>query len=182
MNAKTEALYISTIHDGATYDARKHCAAKYREGYYSQEAYLKEIRAIVSAQASTERAQFKTTYKASDITSAARLVADYMTDHDAELLRDRYDSSKPILANIRRWFDSINGNSYFSVRVQVPTAAGYSVVYIPFKSGYGSHPEWETMRKLQALEILPTADDRHDYPGAFPIEFTDSGYGLKRYL
>ena len=182
-NFKAEGLAISVINDGLTYTERKQAAHKLCEGYYDKAAYLKQIRGIVAQQAARERVQFKSTFKAADITEAAKQVAKYMTEYHAELIRDGYDSTRPALAQVRRWWDKINGNSYFSVMIQVPQVKNdYTLVYLPFQAGYGSHPEWQAMTALQELEIFETKPVGENYPGAYPIEFDDRGFMRKNQL
>ena len=177
-------LFLTTINNGETYDRRKHAASKYIQGYHDREAYRREIRDIVNDTAKASRAQFGSKYKPQDITAAALETADYMHDHARELLRDQYDSSRPIYAKIKRWFDKPNGNSYFSVMVEIPqnTSRGHTLFYIPFQYGYGSQPEWETTQELIQLGLFEQLDRTTHSPSAYPIKFTDAGYMRKRDL
>jgi len=45
----------------------------------------------------------------------------------------------------RRWFNSREGNTYFSANVYVD---GVMTVHIPFEYGYGSHFEWSAWVSL----------------------------------
>jgi hypothetical protein len=64
-----------------------------------------------------------------------------------------------IVAEIRRWFDKVNGVSYFAARGTATYADGSQRVTIsPFESGYGSHPEFELCRKMKAEGIIPESE------------------------
>lgn len=165
-------LHLSVIHDGASYDARRHAAARHVEGTSDRAEYLKTIRDICKAQAQHERQAFGTKYKAADISAAAELVAEYMIEDRHEMILSQYDGGT-IRADIRRWWDKANGNSYFSVRVRV----GACWFKIPRQDGYGTQPEWETLYALQSMGIVSKGVRT---PGECNIEFHDRGYGLKR--
>lgn len=55
----------------------------------------------------------------------------------------------------RRWFDKINGNTYFS---SVGLVNGVEVVQIHFNYGYGNQYEWDTFRELQRLGYCPDVE------------------------
>lgn len=164
-------LHLSVIRDGTSYQARRHAAARHVEGTSDKAEYLKTIRDICNTQAQHERAEFGTKYKPTEITQAAKLVADYMADDRHEEIASQYDSST-IRADMRRWWDKVNGNSYFSVRVRV----GQCWFKVPMQYGSGSQPEWETLYALQEMGIV-SRDVKS--PGDCNIEFIDFGYGLK---
>lgn len=55
----------------------------------------------------------------------------------------------------RRWFDRINGNTYFSSTALIN---GIEVVHIPFEYGYGNHYEDRTFQELQKLGYCSDAE------------------------
>ena len=54
------------------------------------------------------------------------------------------------IAEIKTWFDRINGNSYFSARITDLNDKVISV--LPFQYGYGSHPEHVALKAVQNHE------------------------------
>lgn len=58
----------------------------------------------------------------------------------------------------KEWFDTKNGNSYFSALVTVdyllPTEKKFS---IPFQYGYGNQFEFEALKVLQSEKMAPTS-------------------------
>lgn len=174
-------LHLSVINDSATYSVRKHAARKFSEGYYQHSDYLREIRGMCVDKAREERAAFKTRIPVRDVTAAANLVAEYMREHDREMLRDQYNPAVPVLAFIRRWWDATNGNSYFSVRIQFPQLdVSHRAIVLPMRYGYGTTPEWETINALVDMGLLDEVQPHS--PRSYPVDFVDEGYGRKRDL
>lgn len=60
-----------------------------------------------------------------------------------------------ILIESKEWFDRVNGNSYFSSRIEID---GAEVAVLPFQYGYGSHCDDMAAQKLDKMGLLP--DDR----------------------
>jgi len=171
-------LALSVINDPASYDARRHAARKMLEGYFDRDAYRRDIRALCALKARDERATFGVKIKPADITAQAREVADYMLAHERETIAAHYPAGARCHAIIRRWWDKTNGVSYFTVTVRVPQdGGGFTLVKVPFQSGYGSHPEWVTARALVELGLFPAATP--DSPRMYPIDFEDQGYMAK---
>ena len=54
------------------------------------------------------------------------------------------------IAEIKTWFDRINGNSYFSARVF--NLKNELIKTIPFQYGYGSHPRDTISKYIQGYE------------------------------
>lgn len=52
----------------------------------------------------------------------------------------------------KTWFDSVNGNSYFSARVEID---GVEVARLPFQYGYGDQYLYEALEALKKLELIP---------------------------
>jgi hypothetical protein len=55
----------------------------------------------------------------------------------------------------RRWFDRINGNTYFSA---VGIINGIEVVHIPFEYGYGNHYEDRIFQELEKAGYCPDVE------------------------
>lgn len=174
-------LALSVINDSASYDARRQAARKLLEGYFDRDAYRRDIRALCALKARDERAAFGVKIKPADITVHAREVADYMLAHERETIAARYPAGARCHAIIRRWWDKINGVSYFTVTVRVPQDGGtFTLVKVPFQNGYGSHPEWVAAGALVELGLFPRAAP--DSPRMYPIDFEDQGYMRKGQL
>ena len=58
-----------------------------------------------------------------------------------------------ILIESKEWFDKVNGNSYFSSRVEVD---GYLQAVLPFQYGYGSHCDDMALKELLKQGITNT--------------------------
>tara|TARA_R110000824_G_scaffold329248_1_gene516074 strand:- start:370 stop:627 length:258 start_codon:yes stop_codon:yes gene_type:complete len=50
------------------------------------------------------------------------------------------------IATAKEWFDKVNGNSYFSVRIK--DLKTNKTIYLPFQYGYGTKYEQETQEAL----------------------------------
>lgn len=184
-----KTLHLSVINDEESYANRMHAALAYISGAHDEKRYTSDIRAICQAMAKSERAQFGAKYKLKDIAECTTEVKTYMIKHAYECIMGEYDSSKLIIASCRRWFDKANGNSYFSASIEIPKHdSDYpNVVCLHFEYGYGNHWEYEVLRKLESIGVLPdpgkyengnskrTLSDKHGI-----IRFIDYGYGLKR--
>ena len=59
---------------------------------------------------------------------------------------------RSLFVEARLWFDSINGNSYFTARVWVD---GKWVLTLPFQYGYGNQYEYEANEQLIEAGYLP---------------------------
>lgn len=173
-------LALSVMNDAASYEARKHAARKYLEGFSDLTEYRRDIRAICALKARDERASFGVKIKPAEITAQAREVADSMLTHERETIAANYTGTQ-CLARIRRWWDKTNGVSYFVVWIKIPqTNGGFATVKVPFQNGYGSHPEWTACRALKDLGLFP--DVAEDAPRFFPVDFEDQGYMPRRTL
>lgn len=56
-----------------------------------------------------------------------------------------------ILIESKEWFDRINGNSYFSSRIEID---GELAAVLPFQYGYGSHDVDMATKELKRLEFV----------------------------
>lgn len=62
------------------------------------------------------------------------------------------DYPKNIFIHAKEWFDKVNGNSYFSVRIYLD---GELATILPFQYGYGGQFYYESIRALVASGKLP---------------------------
>ena len=176
-------LHLNAINNAATYERRKHAAYKYIQGYFNLEEYRKECRDIMRDEASEARRKFKQKISASEIKESGKLLGEYMLAHVKECISGDYDNGRPIRVHVKRWWDSLNGNSYWSARAFIPLNDGReTMVYFPFSYGYGSQPEWDVLRGLIDFGILEEKAGGRNHPGEYPINFEDFGYTLKRNL
>lgn len=159
--ASSNNLILSVLNDGAIYESRKHCGFALLVGINASLS----ISDIVKNEAKKQRIT-GSKFSAYDLSEATKLIIKDTVIHCLELIRDEYDGSE-IKAHIRRWFDKINGNSYFAVHVKI----GKYAINLPFQYGYGSQPEHETRELLKLIGIENPI-----------IDFSDRGYGLKRDL
>lgn len=60
----------------------------------------------------------------------------------------------------RRWFDRVNGNTYFSA---VGVVNGEQVVNIDFEYGYGNHYEDRIFAELQKAGYCPDAEKMESF-------------------
>ena len=68
-------------------------------------------------------------------------------------------SLKSININAREWFDSINGNSYFSAKIQINAGLeSEEEIILPFQYGYDSMYLQQSLKKLQDLEYIPVTE------------------------
>lgn len=54
------------------------------------------------------------------------------------------------VAEIKTWFDRVNGNSYFSARIY--DLKNDLVAVVPFQYGYGTHPDFVAIKAIQNYE------------------------------
>lgn len=186
-SAAANNLILSVLNDGKVYNARKHAIRASLVGASSG------IVDFVKAEAAKQR-RMGTRFKPAEIAEAAKIVQADTMQHVFECIAGDYDKTKPIRATARRWFDKVNGNSYFSVCIQIPvTTSVYPVqINIPMQYGYGSQWQYETLEALVKIGVLPpfeTYDNgskKYGYLSEYEtnpvIYWADSGYGLKRDL
>lgn len=189
--AKTAAannLVLSVLNDGAIYQDRLHCGFAMMQGS-THRIFLarilgtalildsrKSFRDLVTAEANKQR-RMGGKFKAAEISEAANLVKAATIEHCLEFIRDEYNPLRLILANCRKWRDNINGNTYFSVLVQIPCGAdGYRRISIPFQYGYGDQWMHETMSVLSRVLCI----DAPNWPREAPIAWNFEGVMRKR--
>lgn len=65
------------------------------------------------------------------------------------------ESDKPIIGSIyvhgKTWFDKVNGNSYFSARIEIN---GEEVARLPFQYGYGDQYLYEARKVLTEKGLI----------------------------
>lgn len=188
-NAASNNLILSVLNDGKAYDARKHAIKGLLVGANPNPSIMD----IVKNEASNQR-KTGSTFKPCEVSEAVKIVQADTMQHVFECIAGDYDKTKPIRATARRWFDKVNGNSYFSVCIQIPvTSSAYQVqINIPMQYGYGNQWQYETLETLVKIGVLPpfeTYDNGNkkygylsEYETKHIIYWTDSGYGLKRDL
>lgn len=170
-------LAISCINESCTYAKRKHVINRYMQRNIDKAECLKQCKQIVRDQAKKEKTQFGSVYKQKDIIEATEYLFNYHISHFWECID--YDENKQIVAICRRWWDKVNGNSYFSVFVEIPNKDGsHSQFVIPFQYGYESQWEFETINTLAENRIVEL--DKNKYNREYNIYFKDQGYKLKR--
>jgi len=55
----------------------------------------------------------------------------------------------------KKWFDKVNGNSYFSAQVTINFGTDTEkTIYVPFQYGYGNAYLYESFRQLQMAAVL----------------------------
>jgi len=178
------ALHLSVINDGDTYAARREIAAREIEGSIDAEEARRRLREICWAQARKEKRTglVDRAYTKEEVYAAAHDVRAHMRIERFEGIATSRDKSKRIEVVARRWFDSVNGNSYFSLRIHVPQTGGKpdAFIYIPLEYGYGSQPEFSARDYLIEFGILEKKE--HAFLREYGISFHDYGYGRKKDL
>jgi len=182
--AAANNLVLSVLNDGAIYMCRLHIGFAELQNTSHQDITWRDLCAAEATKQRTIGGKFK----AAEISEAAKLVRAATLESCKEIFACEYDSTKQVIATCRRWFDSVNGNSYFSVWVGIPTAAGFRSFVVPFQYGYGSQWQYETVNALVnygVLQPFPKYDNgntKYGYLSELPIIWRDVGYGLKKHL
>lgn len=166
-------LILSVMSDGNLYQSRIDAAERMLEGIEP----IKSFREISNDEAKRQRWEFYAKFKPQEITEAGRIIQSLTLGSVLGDMAVLYDPSQVIHAVIRRWFDKVNGNSYFSCRVTVPLDEGKRISFvIPFQYGYGSQPQSEIIETLFRLNILK---EKKDYFTEYNITLDDQGYMRK---
>ena len=152
-------LVLSVLNDGAIYETRKRAGFALLQGINPKLGFSELINNEVLKQRATG-----SKFSGRDIKQAREIIIKDTLQHCLELIKESHQGG-PIIATIRRWWDSINGNSYFSVNVKL----GKYAFNIPFQYGYGSQPMSETKTVLNLIGI-----------SAANVDYNDQGYKLKR--
>ena len=171
--AQANNLVLSVMNDGNVYSTRLHCIKALLQGATHGDH---SIRQLVKEEAVKQRLQ-GSKFKPEHISNAADIVQNLTIQEIIEGFKYQWNGEK-LIAQCRRWFDKINGNSYFSVWVQIPTAQGFSSFVVPFQYGSGSHWEYETITVLKKIGFFDGNDNR--YNREYPIVWDDRGYMKKK--
>lgn len=181
-NAASNNLVLSVLNDGQVYDDRLHCGLAMLQG----SSHRLTFKDIVTNEANNQRQQ-GCKFKPQEITEAVKIIQKETIKDCLELIRDESTIEKDIIANCRRWFDKTNGNSYFSVNIQIPMNNGrYRQINIPMQYGYGNHWQYEVINLLEKVGIIPkipyyeNGNKNYGYMSEYPINWIDFGYMLKR--
>lgn len=172
--AKTQPandLTLSVLNDSAVYDQRK--KAGYSE--LNGEDRYHVFREICSIEAAKQRKAFGSKFNLSDIAESAKLVRKASIDHCLECLAGDW-TGETIVIDAYRWFDRINGNSYFSARISIPTHSGARYLNIPFQYGYGNQWQWEALGVLRAIGFT---FPKNALLPELPLSMHDHGYTKK---
>lgn len=184
--AASNNLVLSVLNDGSMYETCKHIGFAMLQGSSHRGMTFRDL-----AQQEAEKQGGK--FKASDITEAGKLIKQDTIEHCLDLILDEWNNtSHPIKAYCRRWFDKANGNSYFSVQLQFPTLGGNKRINIPMQYGYGNQWEYaviDLLEKHRFIPNLPRYENGNkdygymsDYERNNLLAWIDEGYGLKRNL
>ena len=181
-NAASNNLVLSVMNDGMVYDERIHAAKRLLQGMEP----IRSFRDIANAEAQKQRQHFGDKFKPQEITEAAKIIQKESITDTMELIRDKYEAEgKPtIAAYCRRWFDKVNGNSYFSVNL---ITAG-NAINIPMQYGYGSQWQYEVINLLEKYGFIPkipyyeNGNKNYGYISEYPIHWDDQGYMLKKQM
>lgn len=179
-------LHLSVINSATSYNQRKHAALATISGAWSQDRHRATVRDICRTQAQIEKAVFGATTTSANLKAATLAVCEHDTNEAWELFRLAPNAT--IRAQIRRWFDNVNGNSYFTALVTVPCEDNVERTFlVPYQYGYGSHPEHTVWGDCIRYGILPDPGryengNRMGMVSQSGIDFLDYGYGLKRHL
>jgi hypothetical protein len=163
--AQANNLVLSVLNDGAVYERRKHSGFACLVGANS---YFGEI---VKSEVTKQRS-LGSTFKPQHITEAIKLVKKDTIEHCLEIIRDEFNpENQLIIADCRRWWDKINGNSYFSVSIHI----GKHSINIPYQYGYGNQWEFETVNLLEKIGVIDKSKYQFNSEIKFLI-FRDGGY------
>lgn len=169
-------LVLSVLSDGSVYADRLHCAWAELQGSSHRLSY----KDIVNAEATKQRAQ-GSKFKPQEINEATKLIRADTLEHCLETLVSNYDNTRNICVSGRKWRDNVNGNTYFSCRVQIPQIGSpeYRIITIPFQYGYGEQWQAETISTLKNIGIV-AKDTDNKYYREWPINWNFEGTMLKR--
>ena len=165
-------LILSVLNEGQVYADRVHIGFAMLQGVSHR---CLTFRDLANNEAVKQRKQ-GSKFKAAEISEAAEFIQADTIQHCLETIRDEWNGEK-IKITIRRWFDKVNGNSYWSARIVVPSVKGERWLTIPFSYGYGSHPEWESVALCEKIGLFQKGNKPFS---ELPVIFRDKGYMLKR--
>lgn len=173
--AAANNLVLSVLNDGATYETRKHCGFAELQGTtHGSHSFI----GLVRNEAEKQRAN-GSKFPAASIGEAARLVRAQTITHCLEIIRDEWDGGRISVCG-RKWRDNVNGNTYFSARLVIPTTVGARWVSIPFQYGYGDQWQWEAIKVLRKIGFFADKPERVTPRYELPVDFIFEGLHLKK--
>jgi len=164
-------LVLSVMNDGEVYKDRLHCGFALLQGTSHRFSFLE----ITRNEASKQRLCCSK-FTAAHIKEASGIIQALTLEECKESYLKNWNGHNIIVEGLK-WFDKVNGNTYFSCLVQVPTDSGFKPFCIPFQYGYGEQWQFESVVVLRKLGFFK-GDDRQRWE--LPIIFIDRGYMLKR--
>ena len=171
--AAANNLVLSVLNDGAVYHDRLHIGFAMLQGASHKGMTFRDL---ANNEANNQRTSFGSKFKAAEISEASKIIQQDTLQECLDNIRVNWNGEKVIIT-IRRWFDKVYGNSYFSALIQVPTKSGFKSVTLPFEYGYGSHPEWAAIKACEKLGLFVKGNKVNS---DLPVVFHDQGYMLKR--
>lgn len=169
-------LVLTVENDGDTYEDRLHAGFAMLQGTTHRGMNFRDF---AEDEARRQRAQ-GSRIKPAEISEAGRILQRDQLANCIERMRDGRAEGEKIAVFVRRWFDRVNGNSYWSARIVVPQAEGADRWFaIPLSYGHGSQIEFDVAEELAELDLIPAAD--RDTRAAH-LEFHDEGERKRRDL
>jgi len=165
-------LILSVMNNGDVYRQRLHCGFALLQGAsYSGATFL----SITQDEAAKQRLG-GSKFTAGHIKQAQGIIQALTLEECKESFLSQWNGAYIIVTG-RKWFDRVNGNTYFSCYVQVPTTSGFKSFNIPFQYGYGEQWQFEAVKVLKTMGFF-LDDSRPRWE--LPIVFSDQGFKLKR--
>ncbi len=165
-------LALSVLNDGSVYQDRLHCGFAMLQG----SSHRLTFRDLANNEANKQRREFGCKFKTAEISDAASVIEKQTILHCLEIIRDDWNGGRIHFFG-RKWRDNINGNTYFSARIVIPTDSGSRWLAVPFQYGYGDHWIFECRQTLKKMGF-----DFGDKVllSDLPIDYTFEGVVLKR--
>jgi len=165
-------LILSVINNGEVYKDRLHCGFALLQGATHRISFLD----VTRSEAAKQRL-CGSRFTSSHIKEASGIIQALTLEECKESYLNDWNANKQIIVQGRKWFDKVNGNTYFSCLVQVPTEQGFKSFNIPRQYGYGEQWQFESVVVLRKLGFFKE-DSRQRWE--LPIIFSDRGFMLKR--
>jgi len=164
-------LILLVMSDGEVYRNRLHCGFALLQGAKHRISFLD-----ITRNEAAKQSLWCSKFTAGSIKEATGIIQALTLEECKESYLNDWNSEHIIVTG-RKWFDKVNGNTYFSCYVQVPTASGFKSFNIPMQYGYGEQWQFEAVKVLKTMGFF--ADDSRPR-WELPIVFSDQGTMLKR--
>lgn len=167
-------LVLSVMNDGAVYQDRLHVIFSYLQSASHRGLRMRDI--VASEAAKQRKAGCR--FSARDITEAAQIVWGQTLEYVFALIRAEWTGENIYVRGLK-WWDKVNGNTYHSVRMIIPSN-GYGsgrIVDIGMQYGYGE--QWKRTA-VDALRKLGFTPPRGGPFTQIPITWGDAPYTQKR--